>query len=83
VKARRGSVKDVTLGGVRHEDVKAEFAVEAKGTFAKEAIDGNIGAGLLSKYTMVLDYAGQRICLRARDVKEGEGGTIGTEGAKP
>ncbi len=62
VPVKRGEVAWVELGGVRHEHVSARFATQPdKGTFAKKKLAGNIGAGLLKHYVLVLDYASERI----------------------
>ena len=66
VKAKKGTVSSLTLGGVEHKDLTAEFATEKKGNFADPSREGNIGAGLLSKYTMFLDYNQERICFIAK-----------------
>lgn len=66
VKAKKGTVSSLTLGGVEHKDLTAEFATEKKGNFADPSREGNIGAGLLSKYTMFLDYTQERICFIAK-----------------
>jgi len=61
VDAKRGVVKSFTLGGVKQENIEATFAVEAKGNFGEADRDGNIGAGLLKPFTLVLDYDSKRI----------------------
>ncbi|MDX2131798.1 MAG: retropepsin-like aspartic protease [Planctomycetota bacterium] len=61
VAAKRGRVAWFELGGVRTENVDAMFAVEAKGTFANATKDGNIGADLLRRFTIVTDYTNRRI----------------------
>lgn len=66
VAAKRGSVRDFVFGDVRRDEVKADFAIEAKGNYADASRDGNIGAGLLRHFLITLDYAGERIALRER-----------------
>lgn len=66
VKAKKGTVSTLALGGVEHKDLPAEFAIEKRGNFADATHKGNIGAGLLSKYTLFLDYKQERICFVAK-----------------
>ncbi len=66
VKAKKGTVSTLTLGGVEHKELPAEFAIEKRGNFADASRQGNIGAGLLSKYTIYLDYKQERICFNAK-----------------
>lgn len=66
VQARKGAVAWFELGGVRSEDLPVEFAMEAKGNFAEASKDGNIGAGLLRRYTLVLEYGKERIAFMPR-----------------
>lgn len=66
VAAKRGAVRVFVFGDVRRDEVKAEFALEAKGTYADASRDGNIGAALLRQFLITLDYEGQRIALRER-----------------
>ncbi|MBU6412402.1 MAG: aspartyl protease family protein [Planctomycetes bacterium] len=61
VAARRGTLKWIELGGIKLENLPVEFATEAKGVFAEASKDGNIGAGLLKRYTLVFEYGKSRI----------------------
>jgi predicted aspartyl protease len=69
VAAKKGTLASFELGGVRRENVPAEFALEAKGVFAESSRAGNIGAGFLAQFVMVVDYSNKRIALRPRDAK--------------
>jgi len=64
VPVKKGTVEWIELGGVRREEIPADFSTKAKGTGAKSDRDGTIGVGLLKYYVMYLDYAGERIALR-------------------
>ncbi len=66
VKAKRGTVASFEFGGVRTENVQATFAMEAKGNFGEASKDGNIGAELLKPFTLILDYAGERMAFLRR-----------------
>lgn len=71
VDAKRGVIKSFTLGGVTQENIEATFAVEAKGNFGESDRDGNIGAGLLKPFTLVLDYDSKRIAFVKKAAAEG------------
>lgn len=68
---KRGTVASFTLAGREHRDVPAQFKLPAKEKTADEdrSIVGVIGGGLLRKYRVVLDYAGERIALEPRAAK--------------
>lgn len=70
VKARRGAVEWFELGGLRQEKITAEFAIEAKGTFAESSKDGNIGADMLKRFTLFFEYGKGRVAFVPH--KEGE-----------
>ncbi len=65
---KEGALASLELAGMRREDVAASFAVEAKGTLASDALDGQIGAGFLRHFVLCLDYPGERFALRPRAV---------------
>ena len=67
VNAKRGTVAWFELGGVRQEKITAEFAIEAKGTFAESVKDGNIGSDLLKRFTLVFDYGKERVAFVPRE----------------
>jgi hypothetical protein len=70
VAAKSGTLAWFELAGVRRENIPAKFAIEAKGNFADENKDGNIGAELLRPFRVVLDYSGHRVAFVPRDGKE-------------
>lgn len=61
VAAKSGTLSTFHLGNVDHHEVPAMFALEAKGSFADAAKDGNIGTALLKHYVLILDYTQRRI----------------------
>lgn len=67
VEARAAKLAWFELGGERVENITANFAIEPKGAFANPAKAGNIGTGLLRPFTLVLDYANERIAFVKRD----------------
>lgn len=66
VAVKRGTLAWFELGGRRTEDVRAEFATEAKGAFADPYSLGNIGGVLLKPFVLVTDYRGDRIAFVPR-----------------
>ncbi len=66
VAAKIGTIDSFELGGVRRENLSVTFALEAKGTFADDTKDGNIGGDLLRPFTLVLDYTHHRIAFVPR-----------------
>lgn len=60
---KRGKVRSLELGGVKFENVEAEFALEAKGTLAESSKDANIGTDLLRQFVIITDYPNRRIGL--------------------
>jgi len=63
VAGKRGKVSSLEVGGVKFENVDADFALEAKGTFAEASKDANIGTDILKKFVIITDYPGRRIGL--------------------
>jgi hypothetical protein len=51
----------LTLGGLRVEKPVADLARVEKGAFADPYVAGNVGGGLLKRYTVIFDYAHQRV----------------------
>lgn len=60
VRGKSGTLRSMEVGGMRHTNVRASFAIEKRGSFANEKIDGNIGAELIRPFVLVLDYANER-----------------------
>lgn len=69
VRAKSGKLRSIEVGGVRREDVVATFALERKGSFANDKIDGNLGAELLRPFVLVLDYQRERAALLLKEAK--------------
>lgn len=73
VKMRRGTLAWIEFGGVRQENVPADFAVEAKGAFGNDAYAGNIGVNLLKQFVLVTDYTRKQIAFKVRPVEADAG----------
>jgi hypothetical protein len=67
VASKTGKIARLELGGLTLEDVPASFALEAKGTHAQTERAGKIGAGVLERFVLVVDYGQERIGLLARE----------------
>jgi hypothetical protein len=58
--ARAGKLE---LGGIEIPRVVALLSLQAKGAFADSSLAGNVGAGILRRFTVTFDYPGKRIIL--------------------
>lgn len=67
VPAKVGDLEWVELAGERHEHVKASFATKPTGAFGNRYITGNLGAGLLTNFTIILDHPHGRLALVKRE----------------
>jgi hypothetical protein len=67
VAAKKGEIEWIEIGGRRYENIPALFATEARGAFADSRKQGNIGAELLRKFTLVFDYPESRMAFIPRD----------------
>ena len=63
VAGKRGKISSLELGGVTFENVPADFALEAKGSFADADKDANIGTDILKRFVLITDYPNHRIGL--------------------
>jgi len=71
VRGKSGRLTSMEIGGMRLTNVRASFALEKRGSFGNEKIDGNIGAELIRPFVLVLDYANERAAfLRAQSHAE-------------
>lgn len=61
VNIKSGELAWFEIAGKRTEKVEADFATEAKGSFADPWSMGNIGGGLLRPWVLVMDYTKGRI----------------------
>lgn len=66
VAGKRGKVSSLQLGGVTFSNVEADFALEAKGSFADDQKDANIGTDILKKFIIITDYPHGQIALAAK-----------------
>jgi outer membrane lipoprotein-sorting protein len=56
IESTLGRINSFTLGELTVRDLPCGFSNADSGLFAVEGIDGNIGGGLLSKFTCTFDY---------------------------
>lgn len=61
IAAAKGTLRDFTIAGTRHENVTATFALPGGRAFNDPWIGGTIGGGFLGEVIMVLDYGGERV----------------------
>lgn len=72
IAAKTGTIAKLELGGLTLDDVPATFALEAKGTNAQTDRAGKIGAGVLQRFLLVIDYGQQRVALQPRAAGDGK-----------
>jgi hypothetical protein len=58
-----GRLRSFTLGKTTMRDLPCGFSTADSGLFAVEGIDGNIGGGLLAKFTCTFDYPQSKLYL--------------------
>lgn len=63
VASKNGEIATFEFAGRKFEKLEASFALEAKGTHARDDRTGTIGGGALGQFTLVLDYGHQRMAL--------------------
>jgi aspartyl protease len=63
VTGRSGRIAELKLGKFQIENPLTLFSEDQSGAFANSEIQGNIGAQIISKFTVFLDYARDRIIL--------------------
>lgn len=61
IPAAKGTLRDFSIAGRRHEKVVATFALPGGRAFNDPWIGGTLGGGFLGEVIMVLDYAGERV----------------------
>ena len=66
IAAKSGKIARLELGGLKMKDVPAAFALEAKGTHAQAGRAGKIGAVVLQRFILVIDYGRERIAFQRR-----------------
>ena len=65
--AKRGTIASLEIGGMKLENLQADFALEKKGSFGDPDKDGNIGTAVLGKFLLITDYTNERLALVARE----------------
>lgn len=66
VTVKRGEVTGFVLAGKKYSTLKSEFAVAEGDAFDDDDAFGNIGAGVIKDFVLVLDYTRERIALAPR-----------------
>ena len=73
VPVKKGTIEWIKLGGIRRENIPADFSSKAKAGNTGDHRDGSIGVGLLKNFVIYLDYAGERIAIQPHDRSEHNG----------
>jgi predicted aspartyl protease len=63
IESTLGRINSFTLGEMTIRDLPCGFSTADSGLFAVEGIDGNVGGGLLAKFTCTFDYPRSRFYL--------------------
>ncbi|KPK77233.1 MAG: hypothetical protein AMJ89_02775, partial [candidate division Zixibacteria bacterium SM23_73] len=63
VKGKVTRVKSVQIGNFKIPAPLTTLASSQRGAFASERIDGNIGGGILKRFTVIFDYPNKRMIL--------------------
>jgi len=63
VKGKVTRVKSIQIGSFKISAPLTTLASSEKGAFASEKIDGNIGGGILKRFTVIFDYPNNRMIL--------------------
>lgn len=58
---RLGILPSLEFGGYALRDVICDYSTQTQGAFADENLGGNIGGGVLKRFTVIFEYARQRI----------------------
>lgn len=58
---RIGRLATLAFGGALVTDTVCDFSTQRRGAFANPALGGNVGGGLLRRFTVTFDYAHRRI----------------------
>jgi predicted aspartyl protease len=60
-------ISALRLGGVEIKSAVAELSLQKKGAFSDEYLAGNVGAGVLKRFTLVFDYGHQKMIFEPND----------------
>lgn len=63
VSAKKGTLATFALAGTDLGEVPATFSLATSGSMADSDLDGTIGSGILDRFRLVFDYAGERAIL--------------------
>jgi hypothetical protein len=72
--------RSLTLCGVTVDAPVAGLATSRAGTFSDANLEGNVGSGLLKRFTVTFDYAHQRIYLKPQMPPPADAGTFDQSG---
>jgi S1-C subfamily serine protease len=81
--ASRGYVtrgKAITIGSVKITDVVTSFSTQKKGAFSSAAYQGNVGAALLKRFVVTLDYPHHTLYLKPLPEPVADAGTYDRSG---
>ena len=62
--SQRGTLKSLQIGSFRFEDLPANFNQQGEGLFGSSEVAGVLGAEVLSRFTLTLDYLARRLWLK-------------------
>jgi membrane-associated protease RseP (regulator of RpoE activity) len=60
-------ISSLRLGGVEIKSPVAELSLQKKGAFSDEYLAGNVGGGVLKRFTLVFDYGHQKMIFEPND----------------
>jgi hypothetical protein len=72
--------KNMTLGDVKLDNVVTSLATQDKGAFAGADYSGNVGGGILKRFTVTFDYDNMVMYLKPRTGKVADIGTFDRSG---
>jgi len=66
------SVTSLTFGGVTFDDVPAQLAIDAEGSFDTTREQGNLGTDLFSRFHMIVNYGADELYLEPDEAQLGQ-----------
>lgn len=72
--------RDLTLGGVRQENVINSLALQDKGAFSDTNYEGNVGSGFMKRFVVTFDYDHQVMYLKPRPAPVHDSGVFDRSG---
>ena len=71
---------EMTIGTIGISNVVTSFATQAKGAFSGEEYQGNVGGGILKRFTVTFDYEHQTMYLKPLSAPVADTGTFDRAG---